>query len=420
MSARKKLTIIGLNYAPEMTGIAPYTTKFCEHMQGLNYEVKVITGYPHYPSWSVSPEHQALPTRQEIGGVGLTRVKHYVPSPPSLLGRLRMELSFGLRAICSDWGNPDAVICISPSLVATGLVLLRAKMARKDLSVGVWVQDIYTRGMIETTNAPGTAAKILSALEARLLRTSDSVSVIHSRFKDYVTDVLGVDPKKVHVLRNWAHVGEAMSIDPVAARNKLGWAWKGTLVVHAGNMGAKQGLENVVEAARIAAERGLNLHFVLLGDGNQRQRLEESGLEIPNLHFIDPVSDELFPVALAAADILLVNEKPGVTEMAVPSKLTTYFSSDRPVVAATEQESTTAEEIHNSGGGVVVAPGKPHDLIEAAIALGADKVKAANLATRGKRYRDEVLSASACLAAYEKWVGEVLASKESKSSRSAR
>ena len=61
-----------------------------------------------------------------------------------------------------------------------------------------------------------------------------------------------------------------------------------------------------------------------------------------------------FQVALSAADFLLVNELPGVKDMAVPSKLTSYFNAGVPVVAATDDGSVTAAEIATSGGGVRV------------------------------------------------------------------
>ena len=58
------------------------------------------------------------------------------------------------------------------------------------------------------------------------------------------------------------------------------------------------------------------MKFVLLGDGNQRVSLEAMAA-CSRLQFLDPLPDGVFERALASADILLVNERPGVTEMAV-------------------------------------------------------------------------------------------------------
>lgn len=405
----KSVTVVGLNYSPELTGIAPYTTKFAEHLSCEGYRVRVVTGFPHYPAWEVDPVNVGLPTETSIGHLSLGRVRHYVPSNPSMLRRIRMELSFGIRAVFARWGRPDVVVSISPSLLASGLVLLRSKLSRHRPAVGIWVQDIYTRGIIETTDVPGIGARVSGILEGSILRGADSVVVIHSRFKQYLTESLGVDAARIHISRNWTHVSDPDDSDVKTARAKLGWNWDGVIVLHAGNMGAKQGLENVVAAAKIAEVRGDPIHFVLLGDGNQRARLEFLASGLQNIHFVDPLPDSLFSAALSAADILLVNEKAGVTEMAVPSKLTTYFSSNRPVLAATEPDSTTAEELRNSGGGVVVPPGSPEGLVDAVALLAEDWDRCSSFAAAGLRYRDEVLSAPACLGSHKRWV-DLLAS----------
>lgn len=65
---------------------------------------------------------------------------------------------------------------------------------------------------------------------------------------------------------------------------------------------------------------------------------------LDNLTFVDPLSDTLYAKALRAADVLLVNDLPGSGQMAVPSKLTSYFGTGVPVVTAVEAGGTTAYE----------------------------------------------------------------------------
>jgi colanic acid biosynthesis glycosyl transferase WcaI len=124
-------------------------------------------------------------------------------------------------------------------------------------------------------------------------------------------------------------------------------------------MGAKQGLENVVEAARLAERQELPIRFVLAGDGNQREHLERLADGCATLEFMGPLPEPEYLRALQAADVLLLNELPGLTETAVPSKLTSYFASGRPVLAATEPGSVSADEVRASGAGVVINPGEP-------------------------------------------------------------
>ena len=117
----------------------------------------------------------------------------------------------------------------------------------------------------------------MSALEGWLLRTADRVVVIHDRFAARVADDFGVPRDRIEVVRNWTHLPPSPEVDVAATRAALGWAPGEIVVLHAGNMGVKQGLENVVDAARLASERELPVRFVLLGHGSERDRLKGLG-----------------------------------------------------------------------------------------------------------------------------------------------
>ncbi len=399
-----KIAILGLHYAPESTGNAPYTTGLAEGLAAAGHEVNVITGFPHYPEWRLQEGLREWRRSEEIKGVKLTRLRHYVPSRPRLMGRLLMELSFGLRLLLSSWGKPDVVIMVSPALFSTGLALLRAKCGKRRPAIAIWVQDLYSRGIVETEATNALAARALASLESAILKSADGVVAIHERFADYLVRSLGVDMEKIFVIRNWTHLPERAAANIPEVREALGWRDDEIVVLHAGNMGAKQGLDNVVGAARVSDSSPARVRFVLMGDGNQRATLEVMSKDVSSLEIIDGLPTEQFQHALEAADILLVNERPGVKDMAVPSKLTSYFSSGVPVLAATEAESVTASEIQVSGGGIRVNAGDPIALYEAALALGRDKAKAQTLGDKGLRFRRNTLSASNAIARYDDFV----------------
>ncbi len=241
------------------------------------------------------------------------------------------------------------------------------------------------------------------ALEAAVLRLADEVVVIHEGFTE-ILERLGTDHGRIRTIRNWNHVAPP---DPAASavfRASSGWSSGEVVVLHSGNMGAKQGLENVLAAARLASLERLRVRFVLLGDGNQRARLEAEGAGIDTLQFLDPVGDDIFPAVLGAADVLLVNERPGVAQMAVPSKLTSYLNSGKPVLAATDSDSFTAAEVAASGAGVRVPPDRPDLLLREAVRLGTDSALAIRFADAGRRYCATVLSEHEALDRYEEWI----------------
>jgi len=147
----------------------------------------------------------------------------------------------------------------------------------------IWVQDLYSLGVKETNQGGATTARAMQAIESRTLKSADLVVVIHSRFATYVENVLGVEPARIKVVRNWTHLPQMLETDLPSLRAELGWHHDDTVVLHAGNMGSKQGLGNVIAAARLAEEQGARVMFVLLGDGNQRKNLEDSAVGLARI-----------------------------------------------------------------------------------------------------------------------------------------
>jgi glycosyltransferase involved in cell wall biosynthesis len=325
--------------------------------------------------------------------------------------RIHLELSFGVRLIFARWRQPDAVLIVSPALFATALAIARARFGWRKPPTGIWVQDIYSRGLEETSSGSAFSKAVMKRLEGFVLRSAARVSVIHDRFGEYLTSELGVPAKDIGTIRNWTHVQASPIADRRAVRTRLGWGRDEVIVLHAGNMGIKQGLSNVVEAARLAETNGSDVRFVLLGDGNQKQHIRSLASGVRKIQFIAPLPDDQFGEALQAADVLLVNELPGLREMAVPSKLTSYFSSGRPVIAATESDSTTAGEMLLSGGGLRVDADSPEALLAAAERLGSDTSLSQSLGMAGQAYAAGTLSQEAAIVKYCAWLAELAALK---------
>jgi glycosyltransferase involved in cell wall biosynthesis len=407
-----RIVIVGLNYWPEATGIAPYTTGLAEGLAARGHQVKVFTGLPHYPEWKIAKGYCGSHGETTIiRGVTVERVPHFVPDELSAGARVHMELSFSRMVMSRNWGHPDVVIAVSPALLSAAAVVAKARTRR--IPVGVVVQDIYSHAVVETAAMGGRAAKLTADLETAVLRHATGVSVIHDRFAKSIED-LGVPGDKISVIRNWSHVdtaGDDARCDDV--RREFGWEKTEVIVLHAGNMGVKQGLETVIGAGRLAHRRAAErpTHFVLVGDGNRRAALQTLARDVSTVQFVPPVPERQFGAVLSAADILLVNELPGVAEMALPSKLTSYFAAGKPVLAATESRSATACEVTASSAGIVVPSGDPEALVQGVETLAADPALRARLGAAGKEYSRRILRPETAIDGYEAWCEDLMATE---------
>src|SRR6185312_3909732 len=145
-----KVAILGINYAPEPSGIAPYTTGLAKGLTERGHQVVVLTGQPHYPYWKRDVGSSGFRSNDEVDGVQVRRLNHHVPRRLSWPGRAAMELTFGLQVLTTGWGRPEVVVCVTPPLLAAAMCALRARLTYRRPAIGILVHDLYTRGIAET------------------------------------------------------------------------------------------------------------------------------------------------------------------------------------------------------------------------------------------------------------------------------
>jgi glycosyltransferase involved in cell wall biosynthesis len=404
-----RILIVGINYSPEETGIAPYTAGLAEHLAERGHSVVALTGLPSYPQWRVHDGYRRLLWKREsINGVDVRRRWHYVPGRQSAIHRGLYEGTFlltGLSMIALP--RPDAVVGVVPSL--SGGVLARLAGRRFRVPYGLIFQDLVGQAAKQSgVGGGGRVARAVRATEGWAARGAAAVGIIAEGFRPYL-ESLGVDAKRIYRVRNWTHV-EAPSMDRSLVRKQLGLPKDAAVCIHAGNMGYKQGLENVIECARLAAERDGRLLFVLMGDGSQRPYLEQlaAGYALPNVRFLPIQPAGIFPSILAAADILLVNQRGSVRDMSLPSKLTSYFAVGKPLVATVQLTSEAAREIEASGGGLVVAPDEPRVLLHALQRLADDEDLCAQMGKSARTWSAAELSKAAAMDGYKQLLNLVL------------
>ena len=409
------MLIIGINYRPELTAIGPYTAGIAEALARRGDRVTVLTGLPHYPAWQIAAStSRRLFSSTDVNGVRVLRAAHYVPSRQSALRRGAYEGTFLVAgaaallraAVLRELERPDAILGVVPSL--SGGVLARAVGTALHVRYGLLFQDLMGRAAAQSgIPGGGSVARATGTLETWATRRATSVGVVSEAFRPPLIE-MGVAPSQIRSVPNWARLAEP-TLSPEETRRRFGWTDGRQAVLHAGNMGHKQGLEQVIDAARLAAERSEPVRFVLAGDGNQAESLRALGAGLPTLEFLGVQPDGLHASLLAAADVLLLSERPTQLDMSLPSKLTSYLAAGRPIVAAVPAGGASAREIERSGAGLLVSAGELEPMLAALSRLRSEPVLAAELAAAGPAYAAIHLSAAAGLARAIALVDEIAA-----------
>jgi colanic acid biosynthesis glycosyl transferase WcaI len=395
-------------YWPEAAGSGPLLTNVAEYLSEAGHDVMVVTGFAHYPDWRSSAARRLFAT-EERAGVTVRRRWHYVPRSQSAGHRAFYELSLfalGLTALPRRW-RPDVVLGTCPSLAGGAHAAAASRIY--GVPYGLVFQDLMGLAAEQSGVAGGKrVARVVRKVELALARRAGRVGIIAEGFRRYL-EAGGVAPDKIERLRNCARRVEPVETI-VETRGRLGWRQDEFVALHGGNMGHKQGLDNLLRTA--AHLRGAGVRIVLAGDGNDRNRLERRARELAltNLDFIELQPPGRWEAVMQAADVLLVNQRASVTDMSLPSKLTSYFGAGRAVVAAASADSETAEEIGAAEAGIVVPPEDPRAFREAILSLRNDAGLAEKLGRHGQMFAENVLSPATVLAEYESFV-DALASR---------
>lgn len=388
-----RLLIHGMNYAPELLGIGRYTGELGAYLASRGHQVTVLTAAPYYPQWRVREDYRPQRWRREWrDGVEVLRAPQYVPGRVSGLGRLLQECSFG--ASCLYWWSTcllqrpwDAMVAVCPPMTS-GLVpgLLARPLA---VPLLIHVQDLQLDAARELgiLRQPLLLAG-LTWLELHLFRQARAVTTI-SRSMAARLAAKGVPPARLQVLPNWADLDKVRPGPRLnALRRELGLTSE-TVVLYAGNLGEKQGLEVILEAAALTRGKP-SIRYLIAGEGAARDRikLRAQDLGLDNLTFLPLQSNSRLPLLLAAADLHLVVQRQKAADLVMPSKLTNIMAAGRPFIATAGQGTELARVTSESRAGLVVPPEDGRALAQAVLGLAGDPGARKEMGVRARRYAE--------------------------------
>lgn len=382
-----KILVYGLNYAPELIGIGKYTQEMSEWLASRGHQVKVVTSYPHYPDWKVAKPytgHRYCSERRN--GVDLVRCPIYVPNKPSGSKRLLSHVSFALSSapavISAAFSfRPDVIFTVTPSLLTSpaGLIAARLSGARAWLHI----QDFEIESAFELGILSGPRLRrFAGGMERRLLARFDRVSTISPKMVEGLRSK-GIAPTRAIEFRNWVDTSIVKPQHRMTSfRRELGLGAEHVVALYSGSMAVKQGLDVIIDAARLLASQRPELIFILCGKGPTRNRLMEIAHELPNVRFLDLQPQDRIAELLATADIHLLPQRAEVADLVLPSKLGPILASGRPVIAMANPRTQLAAEVE--GAGLIIPADDPAALIEAVVRLADDDSLRARLGASGR------------------------------------
>jgi colanic acid biosynthesis glycosyl transferase WcaI len=351
-----KFLIYSSNYSPELTGIGKYNGEMAQRLTENDVETHVITAPPYYPEWKRHHSYKNTWSKSiDENGVIVHRAPMYVPQNVSVPKRVLHLASFSISSIVHLlkllFIRPDVIFVVQPTLFCAPAALLYGLIT--GAKTIMHIQDFELDAMLGLGMSNGGRRWAPARwLERFILRRFDHVSSISFSMLDKAKS-RGVEDHKLLFFPNWADTG---FVTPEASgdelRSEWGYSQDDQLILYSGNLGNKQGLEIVLDAAEKFTDRP-NVQFLIVGAGTSKEKLQKEAEKrgLKNVKFKPLQPYESLPNLLAAADIHLVVQRIGAADAVLPSKLANILSCGGHALV-TAETSTELGRIHNHYPGI--------------------------------------------------------------------
>ncbi len=410
-----RILIYSLNYAPEPTSTGKYTGELAAWLASRGHEVDAIAGTPHYPQWAVAPEYRDRPRflTEQLEGVHVMRAPMYIPPPDRVTAgrRIVYELTFccsALRYWLPRWlgvgagrKRYDVVIAVCPP-AQLGMWPWVYHLTRRVPWV-FHVQDMQVDAAMRLGMLKQRAVgKLLHRIETFLLRRATVVSTITTAMRNRLLE-RGVAEERAWLVPNWANLDLVEPQDrDNAFRRSLGVRDDQVLFMYAGNLGVKQGLEVLLEAADALREDD-RFRFAIVGSGAAepplRARLAQ--LQLKNVAMLPVQPREALSQMLAAADVHLVIQRRDAADLVMPSKLTNILAAGRPSIATADPDTALALVLQEAQSGLACEPQSVGALVEAMRQLADDAQMRREMGYNARRYATTQLNQDGILLSFE-------------------
>lgn len=250
--------------------------------------------------------------------------------------------------------NPDHTIFSNVPLFA--MSRLAKKMKSNNRPYLFWWQDVYSVAIGEAFRKLGPLAwplrQYLIRLEKKILRDAKSVIAISSNFETIYRN-WKQDMKKFSMYPNWTPINLFLRKEPsmVNVTQKI--------AVYAGTLGMKHRPELLIHLADNAEFKKLGGVVVVVSQGQGRELLGKPSNIRENIVLKDFLTIPELGQLFADASVFLAVLESKASNFSVPSKIMSYLSAGKPIVASIDPINASAKILVENGAGIVIPPDAP-------------------------------------------------------------
>jgi len=397
----QRLTILSYYSPEELTGIGKYNGEMIAWLKDQGLLVTSFSNAPFYPFWSRYKGHSNPLYRKVKSEITDIRSWVYIPESPGAIKKILSEASFFLSSgvalllnLRTVW-RCDLFIVVNPPFFLGLIPLILSKLFR--FRIQFHIQDLQVDAARELGLLPARLCILLEFIERFILKRADFLSTISEGMKRKIIEK-GI-PDEVMLLPNWSDLKSIKPQQPSKwLHNSFGIDESKRLIVYSGNIGEKQGLEIVIEAAQMLQQE-TTLHFLILGEGLYkkilRRKIEE--YDLANVTLGNLVPRGKLNEMLNGSFIQLVIQKAEGADSFLPSKLTNILAAGCISVVTANPGTGLYDILTRSSTALVVKPNSADALSEAIRGVLSNPGMVSEMKARARSWAEGNLAIDQCL-----------------------
>jgi glycosyltransferase involved in cell wall biosynthesis len=384
-----KILFLTHYFPPEGNAPASRTYDNCKRWVAAGHDVTVLTCAPNVPDGKVYEGYQNKLRQEEyVDGIRVIRVWTFIAANKGAVLRIMNYLSYFVSAFFTGLflPRPDVLICTSPQFFCglVGVIIGRLRCLPRVLEIrDIWPESIQVVGAMKKS----FLTLLLERVELFMYRSANHVVTVGKGYRDKLLE-RGVPAEGIDVITNGADLEFYCPGDADRAfRNKYDLEDKFT-VAYVGTIGMASGLEVALEASRkLIAEGDDSFRFLLVGDGAEREALQEraEAEDLKHVVFTGRLDKSFMPVLLRSVEGCFIHlRKSDLFKTVLPSKLFEAFAVGRPIILGVD--GNARELMETAKAGIFIEPGNADALVDAVRQLRYNSTLRDQFSKNGLKY----------------------------------
>lgn len=344
---KEKILIISGVFPPEQVTSALMNYDLAKELS-KKYNVTVLRPYPTRPI-GMKFDYDGL--KDEPFETVL--IDSYTHPQSQLMGRFRESIDFGKKCGKYIKEHQNEISFIYNNAWNVFGVYSIAKVAVKySIPYMIAIQDIYPECLFTNRHYPSLVKKItmhtIGRIDKYYQKEASCIRTISDEMANYLSSTRNLPRGKYLVVNNWQNDEDFVNLDFKPETRILKFVYTGSINLHA----------NVDLIIKAFAEAAIpNSELIIYGGGNQKdacvKMVEDMGLKNVSFGFVKRTE---IPQVQADANALVLALPTGNGNLCLPSKMTSYMLSGKPIVASVDEDSATTRYIHDAECGISVKP----------------------------------------------------------------